>query len=58
MKIKKITLVQFLVQVVRLRKKHVGLVRLGLVWFYNISTLVGYLMPNLGDIYIYIYIYM
>ena len=28
----------------------------GLVWFYGISTLVGYLMPN--PVYIYIYIYI
>ena len=30
----------------------------GLVWFYGISTIVGYLMPNLLYIYIYIYIYI
>ena len=29
----------------------------GLVWFYGISTIVGYLMPN-PVIYIYIYIYI
>ena len=30
-----------------------------LVWFYGISTIVGYLMPNpfIYNIYIYIYIY-
>ena len=27
----------------------------GLVWFYGISTIVGYLMPNPLHIYIYIY---
>ena len=30
----------------------------GLVWFYGISTVVGYLKPNPVYIYIYIYIYI
>ena len=30
------------------------LVRFGLIWFYGISTIVGYLMPNPVHIYIYI----
>ena len=30
----------------------------GFVGFYGISTIVGYLMPNLLYIYIYIYIYI
>ena len=30
----------------------------GLVLFYGISTILGYLMPNPVHIYIYIYIYI
>ena len=33
-------------------------IRFSLVWFYSISTIVGYLMPNPLYIYIYIYIYI
>ena len=29
-----------------------------MIWFYGISTIIGYLMPNPIYIYIYIYIYM
>ena len=28
------------------RKKKIGLIWFGLVWFYGISTFVGYVMPN------------
>ena len=31
---------------------------MGLIWFYDISTIVGYLMLNPLYIYIYIYIYI
>ena len=34
------------------------MVLLCLVWFYDISTVVGYLIPNRVNIYIYIYIYI
>ena len=29
-----------------------------LFWFYRISTIIGYLMPNTPYMYIYIYIYI
>ena len=40
--------VKFTKECLMCTKKHV----LGLVWFYGISTIVGYLMPNLVFTYI------
>ena len=37
---------------------YIKYIQFGLVVFYGILTLVGYLMPNPDNIYIYIYIYI
>ena len=33
------------------KPNHIGLVWFGLVWFYGITTIVGYLMPNKFNTY-------